>query len=86
MDGSLYQDNYTVSPPVYEINDSLAYWDTGNLEGEFDLRVIYTDQDPHDLLPCPSVPEIVTIILDNTTFKVDPREVVHETVKHRLWI
>jgi len=75
-----YQDNYTVSPPVYEINDSLAYWDTGNLEGEFDLRVIYTDQDPHDPATVPLSSEIVTIILDNTTFKVDPREVVHETV------
>jgi hypothetical protein len=75
-----YQDNYLVTPPIYEIDDSLAHWNTGNLEGEYDLRVAYTDQDPHDPATVPHYSEVVTIILDNTTFKVDPYDVVRQNV------
>lgn len=75
-----YQDNYLVSPPIYEKDNSLAFWSTGSLNGEYDLRVIYTDRDPHDPSTVPLSSEIVTIILDNTGFKVDPFAVVHQDV------
>jgi hypothetical protein len=36
-----YVENQLASPPIIEIDNLLAVWDTGSLEGDFDLRLEY---------------------------------------------
>ncbi len=61
-----YLEDMTVSPPKFEIDARLADWNTGSLEGEFDLRVEYrraTDPAGFYLQS-----QVVTITLHNHNF------------------
>ncbi|MCP4902232.1 MAG: hypothetical protein GY906_35140, partial [bacterium] len=43
-----YYEDPTTSPPILEQRALLAVWQTGDLEGHYDLRFIYTGDDPYD--------------------------------------
>ena len=67
-----YLEDMTVSPPIFEERALLAVWSTGSLEGHYDLRLIYTDDDPYDPSAVIHASDVVTIVLDNTNFTVNP--------------
>lgn len=68
----LYLEEPLASPPIYERTAYLAWWNTGSLEGEYDLRLAYTKDYPITSSSFIYYSEVVTIILDNTNYKVSP--------------
>lgn len=68
-----YMEDFTVVPCIVERTNNLGLWNTGTLEGTFDIRLAFTkdmsyDPDPSNIL----YSDIVTIVLDNTSFTVSP--------------
>jgi hypothetical protein len=67
-----YLENWLVTPPILERTALLAHWNTGTIEGEYDLRLAYTKVYPN---PSPSdiqYSELVTIVVHNRDFTVSP--------------
>lgn len=67
-----YLEDPTTSPPILEERALLAVWNTGSLEGHYDLRLIYTEDDPDDPTALIHVSDVVTVVIDNTNFTVNP--------------
>ncbi len=68
-----YMEDCTVNPHIYERTANLGLWNTGILEGTFDIRIAFTTDMTHDPNPTTiDYSDKVTIILDNTTFTVSP--------------
>jgi hypothetical protein len=67
-----YQENPVATPPVLERTAHLASWSTGALQGEYDLRLAYTSDDPLDPMATIHYTDVVTILLDNTNFSDNP--------------
>jgi hypothetical protein len=67
-----YLENPLASPPIHERTNRLAWWNTGSLEGEYDLRLAYTKDYPIASSSYIHYSNIVTIVLDNTNYRVSP--------------
>jgi hypothetical protein len=67
-----YDENPGASPPLLERTSLLAWWNTGSMEGVYDLRLVYTKDYPITLSSFIHYSDIVTIVLDNTNFTVSP--------------
>ena len=67
-----YLEDFTGALPILERTSCLARWNTGSMEGEYDLRIAFTRDYP--ILPSSVIyySEIHTIVLDNTNFIVNP--------------
>jgi hypothetical protein len=73
LDGWIpYDEDPTAAPPIFERTSLLAVWNTGALEGIYDLRLAYTMDYPITTFSYIHYSQIVTIILDNTGFTVSP--------------
>ncbi len=79
-----YQEDPTATPPVLERTALLAVWQTGSSEGPYDLRLAYTAEDPLDPTASISYSGVVTIILDNTGFTVNPYPAAVVDTAYRL--
>lgn len=67
-----YVEDPTATPPILERTNLLARWDTGSLEGEYDIRLAYTKDYPLTPSSVIHYSDIVTIVLDNTDYTVSP--------------
>jgi hypothetical protein len=67
-----YAENPTVVPPILERTSLLARWNTGSLQGTYDLRLAYTKDYPITPSSVIHYSDVVTIILDNTNYTVSP--------------
>jgi hypothetical protein len=67
-----YLEDPTATPPIFERLNRLSTWNTGSLEGVYDIRVAYTEDYPITPSSVIHYSEIVTITLDNTGFSVSP--------------
>lgn len=67
-----YDEDPTAVPPILERTSLLAKWNTGSLEGTYDLRLAYTKDYPITSLSVIHYSDMVTIILDNTNYTVSP--------------
>ena len=64
-----YQEDPTVSPPIFERDAHLAWWSTGALEGDYDLRLAYTTDYPLTSGSVIHYSSVVSITLDNTNYQ-----------------
>jgi len=67
-----YLEEPLAMPPILERTSCLARWQTGSLEGEYDIRLAYTEDYPITISSIIHHSEIVTIVLDNTNYTVSP--------------
>ena len=67
-----YLEDPLAALPIYERTSHLAWWNTGSLEGEYDLRMVYTKDYPITASSVIHYSEVVTIVLDNTNYRVSP--------------
>jgi hypothetical protein len=65
-----YLENPLAAPPILERTALLATWQTGTLQGLWDLRLAYTTDDPLSSTAVIHYSAPVTITLDNTGFAV----------------
>lgn len=67
-----YDEDPTALPPIMERTSLLAWWNTGSLEGTYDIRLAYTKDYPLTVSSVIHYSQVVTIILDNTNYTVSP--------------
>lgn len=67
-----YLEDLTATPPILERSASLAWWDTGSLNGPCQIRLAFTKDYPITPASVIETSEAVTIVLDNTDFRVNP--------------
>ncbi|MCP4580515.1 MAG: hypothetical protein GY839_02775 [candidate division Zixibacteria bacterium] len=67
-----FDEDPTATPPILERTNLLAKWATGSLGGTYDLRLAYTKDYPLTLSSVIHYSDVVTIILDNTNYTVNP--------------
>ena len=58
--------------PIYERTSLLANWQTGSLNGEYDLRLAYTMDYPITPASLIHYSNVVTIVLDNVNYVASP--------------
>ncbi len=69
-----YLENPLTTPPILERTARFAVWNTGSLEGVYDLRLAYTKDYPITPGSVIHYSLIVTIVLDNTNYTVSPTQ------------
>ncbi len=67
-----YLEDPTATPPILEQVNRLADWYTGNLEGEYDLRLVYTKDYPITSTSLIHKSKVVSIVVHNKGFTVSP--------------
>jgi len=67
-----YEEDPTATPPILERTSLLAWWNTGSLEGLYDLRLAYTKDYPITSSSVIYYSQVITITLDNTNYTVSP--------------
>lgn len=67
-----YDEDPTASPPILERTSLLAWWNTGALDGTYDIRLAYSEDYPITPSSVIHYSDVVTIILDNTNYTVSP--------------
>lgn len=67
-----YQENWNTSPPILEQGALLANWNTGSINGIYDIRLAYTTDYP-GLNPANILySDVMTVVIDNDDFTVNP--------------
>ena len=67
-----YLEDPTATPPIFERDNLLADWHTGNLEGQYDIRLKYTRDYPLTPASIFGYSKVVTIWVHNKGFTVSP--------------
>jgi hypothetical protein len=63
-----YMENPLAVPPIFERTSRLASWQTGSLNGLYDLRLAYTKDYPITMASVIHYSNVVTIVLDNVNY------------------
>jgi hypothetical protein len=67
-----YQEDPTASPPILEERARLATWNSGGLNGEYDIRLAYTTDYPALNPANLHYSNVITVVIDNDGFIVSP--------------
>jgi hypothetical protein len=67
-----YMENPLAVPPIFERTNLLAVWQTGSLNGHYDLRLAYTKDYPLTPGSVIHYSNVVTIVLDNVNYVASP--------------
>jgi hypothetical protein len=67
-----YMEDFGAAPPILERTAHLATWNTGSLNGDYDLRLAYTLDYPLNPGSAIHYSATVTIVVDNDDFTVSP--------------
>ncbi|MDD1750515.1 MAG: hypothetical protein LUO89_11650 [Methanothrix sp.] len=67
-----YMENPLAAPPIFERTAHLASWQTGSLNGPYDLRLAYTKDYPITPASVIHYSNVVTIVLDNVNYVASP--------------
>ena len=67
-----YMEDPLAALPIYERTSRLANWQTGSLNGEYDLRLAYTMDYPITPASLIHYSNVVTIVLDNVNYVASP--------------
>ncbi len=67
-----YEEDFLAAPPILERTAHLADWNTGSLEGSYDVRLAYTTDYPLTASSVIHYSIVVPIVLDNDGLSVSP--------------